>query len=903
MGCFFSGLTSGSSAIGQLGKSVGICGRQAISNPVVDAIGGAALAYFAPELLGAGGLGGLTGMGVAANAGLVTGGIVGLSTGNLSKGLSAGLAGWGGAGIEQSLEQYSIPSAKNAVNPSVGYTSTGQPWASNTAMSSEVTPGSAVMNPSASGATPYASTATPAPVANASAVTNATNNPSMWQKAKCFIATSYAEHPGYTVAAGLGAVALGAQALKKAAQPNTIAAATSPASNVIRQYSYNPYTEKFTPTTVTNASNFGSSSFNPGQGNANGGIVALANGGAVAFANGGSYNKPVECGFSDLTSNLQSELIDAQRNQCRAEESGCWGNQQMWITRQQGIQQQLDNLSNPKGVLEDRSSYNGCYNACRNVAPPPDTPPPTPTPPPPDTTPPPPDTTPTPPVQQVAPPPEQQVAPPAPGITALQDVNNPPVQAPPAFVPPTPVAPPEPPPAPPPEQPIQSPFTGGITTLPVTTIPNPTTPTEMQVPIGPTAPAPVVTPAPVLPPSQMPQAPDQGVGGITGPGVVGGGTVINPNGSVTQSPKIPGIPVGGFTGISSLLNAYQMGGGSLGNPINVPTTMDQFNTEYNTVSGDSKAAYDFLMGKTTQPRVTTASILQKPYAVSVGASKLGPEGASNSYQSPTPNQITVPSDAKQVQGSVYVSNGTNYLSDGTIVTPYQNGQYTDQYGYIYDASGIPIGSVPGHANGGHIKKYAGKADSLVNNASEAYELNQINDRAYKCDPNEAFLNTVPSSVMRTPTGLGLAAAMYSPNLNNNEQAKINEMNRVYANSPNSQYVNGRPRHSMTGMAMGGMTTGHLGGYSDGGRLLRGPGDGVSDSIPATIGAHNPEPARLADGEFVVPARIVSELGNGSTEAGARKLYQMMDRIQKNRAHSVGNNKVAVNSHSEKFLPA
>ena len=808
MGCFFSGLTSGSSAIGQLGKSVGICGRQAISNPVVDAIGGAALAYFAPELLGAGGLGGLTGMGVAANAGLVTGGIVGLSTGNLSKGLSAGLAGWGGAGIEQSLEQYSIPSAKNAVNPSVGYTSTGQPWASNTAMSSEVTPGSAVMNPSASGATPYASTATPAPVANASAVTNATNNPSMWQKAKCFIATSYAEHPGYTVAAGLGAVALGAQALKKAAQPNTIAAATSPPSNVIRQYSYNPYTEKFTPTTVTNASNFGSSSFNPGQGNANGGIVALANGGAVAFANGGSYNKPVECGFSDLTSNLQSELIDAQRNQCRAEESGCWGNQQMWITRQQGIQQQLDNLSNPKGVLEDRSSYNGCYNACRNVAPPPDTPPPTPTPPPPDITPPPPDTTPTPPVQQVAPPPEQQVAPPAPGITALQDVNNPPVQAPPAFVPPTPVAPPEPPPAPPPEQPVQSPFTGGITTLPATTIPNPTTPTEMQVPIGPTAPAPVVTPAPVLPPSQMPQAPDQGVGGITGPGVVGGGTVINPNGSVTQSPKIPGIPVGGFTGISSLLNAYQMGGGSLGNPINVPTTMDQFNTEYNTVSGDSKAAYDFLMGKTTQPRVTTASILQKPYAVSVGASKLGPEGASNSYQSPTPNQITVPSDAKQVQGSVYVSNGTNYLSDGTIVTPYQNGQYTDQYGYIYDASGRPIGSVPGHANGG-----------------------------------------------------------------------------------------------LLGYAQGGMPVGHLGGYSDGGRLLRGPGDGVSDSIPATIGAHNPEPARLADGEFVVPARIVSELGNGSTEAGARKLYQMMDRIQKNRAHSVGDNKVAVNSHSEKFLPA
>jgi len=100
-------------------------------------------------------------------------------------------------------------------------------------------------------------------------------------------------------------------------------------------------------------------------------------------------------------------------------------------------------------------------------------------------------------------------------------------------------------------------------------------------------------------------------------------------------------------------------------------------------------------------------------------------------------------------------------------------------------------------------------------------------------------------------------------------------------------------------ASGGVS--HLGDYSDGGRLLRGPGDGVSDSIPAMIGKR--QPARLADGEFVVPARIVSELGNGSTEAGARKLYAMMDRIQKARGKTVGKGKVAKNSRSEKYLPA
>jgi len=101
-------------------------------------------------------------------------------------------------------------------------------------------------------------------------------------------------------------------------------------------------------------------------------------------------------------------------------------------------------------------------------------------------------------------------------------------------------------------------------------------------------------------------------------------------------------------------------------------------------------------------------------------------------------------------------------------------------------------------------------------------------------------------------------------------------------------------------ASGGIMYG-LGGYSDGGRLLRGPGDGVSDSIPAVIGKR--QPARLADGEFVIPARIVSELGNGSTEAGARKLYAMMERVQNTRRKSIGKKKVAVNSKADKHLPA
>jgi hypothetical protein len=80
------------------------------------------------------------------------------------------------------------------------------------------------------------------------------------------------------------------------------------------------------------------------------------------------------------------------------------------------------------------------------------------------------------------------------------------------------------------------------------------------------------------------------------------------------------------------------------------------------------------------------------------------------------------------------------------------------------------------------------------------------------------------------------------------------------------------------MAKGGISD--LGSYSDyarGGRMLKGPGDGMSDSIPASIAGKRP--ARLATEEFVVPADVVSHLGNGSSDAGAKQLYAMMDRVR------------------------
>jgi len=92
-----------------------------------------------------------------------------------------------------------------------------------------------------------------------------------------------------------------------------------------------------------------------------------------------------------------------------------------------------------------------------------------------------------------------------------------------------------------------------------------------------------------------------------------------------------------------------------------------------------------------------------------------------------------------------------------------------------------------------------------------------------------------------------------------------------------QMVGEEPMY-MSNMAHGGIAD--LGSYSDGGRMLKGPGDGMSDNIPATIAGKRP--ARLADGEFVIPADVVSHLGNGSSDAGAKQLYAMMAKVRKAR---------------------
>ena len=150
--------------------------------------------------------------------------------------------------------------------------------------------------------------------------------------------------------------------------------------------------------------------------------------------------------------------------------------------------------------------------------------------------------------------------------------------------------------------------------------------------------------------------------------------------------------------------------------------------------------------------------------------------------------------------------------------------------------------------------------------------------------------------MPTSAGIGLA----SPSSQNYGSINTDPAMVQAAMAAQQQQAQGAAQGGIMGYAGGGAAQYNLGGYASGGnpRLLKGPGDGMSDNIPATIAGR--QPARLADGEFVVPADVVSHLGNGSTDAGAEKLHAMMNKVRQKRT---GKKKQAPAINPDQMMPS
>jgi hypothetical protein len=332
--------------------------------------------------------------------------------------------------------------------------------------------------------------------------------------------------------------------------------------------------------------------------------------------------------------------------------------------------------------------------------------------------------------------------------------------------------------------------------------------------------------------------------------------------------------------MTEVRDAYTKGGGSLGYTAPVPKTAAEHNAMYNKLTDDSLDAYNFLMGKGKNLTQRKAETRDRPVMARYDEAVLGKKAVPRAKTTTTAKTVTgVPG-----QPQTYFNEAEYLAANPDVAAELKSGKsnFTSAYEHY-----LMYGKKEG-------RKFAGDYEGYTTAAALAAAAGAGGGGDGPTGPSGNTGNTIsgfnpapPDTSIPESFGLGPAST------DGNTGSTTGTVGGSVA-SANGGLL---PR----GYAMGG-GLGSLGSYSDGGRLLRGPGDGVSDSIPATIGAKQ-QPARLADGEFVIPARIVSELGNGSTEAGAKKLYAMMDRVQRARGKTTGKNKVAANSRADKYLPA
>ena len=286
------------------------------------------------------------------------------------------------------------------------------------------------------------------------------------------------------------------------------------------------------------------------------------------------------------------------------------------------------------------------------------------------------------------------------------------------------------------------------------------------------------------------------------------------------------------------------------------------------MTGDSAAAYDFLMGG---PRVRRPYSAQFSVIAPVSVDKLeGGTGKGKYVYDPVTKTYKYVEDASATAGPV--TGPFNSLGNEGIAALYGGtaGPGDAPNGGVASAgisSGEGIGGTP-----------VGIAAGMVANAVQGMQA--------PAPVSDAVATPVSQDAVTAAIDAGMA----------NDGIGVGGVGGSSGVDGGNGGIGGE---GGVGLATGGIA--NLGSYSDGGQYLKGPGDGVSDSIPAQL--ENGQPAKLANNEFVIPARIVSELGNGSSDAGAQKLYAMMDRIQKARAKTVGKGKIAVNSRADKHLPA
>jgi hypothetical protein len=367
---------------------------------------------------------------------------------------------------------------------------------------------------------------------------------------------------------------------------------------------------------------------------------------------------------------------------------------------------------------------------------------------------------------------------------------------------------------------------------------------------------------------------------------------------------------GGYAGITSNLGAGLTPGasGAIANPMAVNAATPSFGSQMlsqaqtnlgNTVS----AGKDFLSSPSTAYKAFTdaggtAMDLAMPVGTAVLSGMEPPTYAG--YQDPDKDKYRGPQG--QLNLSDKFDTGLRLVAEGGYIDGYATGG-TIQSGGIRDLYGTPDNQPtisPGLSGFG-----LGRLNNLAGEQAmtQAQTLGYADggdvvagERGMNLDKQRALnLDLVPS--LNVETGkqnyTTPESFMYNFYTGNIPSDSLGPLGQLYS-------------YTMKGKLNDGSTVGQnlyddmmksrskmaKGGYLDG------AGDGMSDSIPATI--EGKQPARLADGEFVIPADVVSHIGNGSSKAGSKRLYAMLDKVRHART---GNKKQGKQINPAKYMPA
>lgn len=324
----------------------------------------------------------------------------------------------------------------------------------------------------------------------------------------------------------------------------------------------------------------------------------------------------------------------------------------------------------------------------------------------------------------------------------------------------------------------------------------------------------------------------------------------------------------GQGGYSGPLNAYKMSPnfqGRFANPQDYQPTLRRF---------QSGGIADITGGR--------MPVEQMSNAAAIGMNTGFPQADISGHAYSTPWQTPVSQNV--VQGAA--DTGVNRMDDNMLATGgivgYAKGGDTskalDFYRQMYDPDRTES-SAPGPARGP-------LAGGLGRDVGIYYDM----------DPDTRYQDALTATQIRN------AKVAKRANMQMPTGKRPTPMGSLNLKPPGAQAEQAQSSLDPENAAQGGIMQAHgstLGGYAAGGnpRLLKGPGDGMSDNIPATIAGK--QPARLADGEFVIPADVVSHLGNGSTDAGAKKLHHMMDSVRKART---GRKAQGKQINPNKFMP-